>query len=94
VDPKKLNGADREVKLGVRPEKLRLYPNVADGLPPNTLTGTVTDASFIGVSTQYLVATDQIGEISVVSQNLDDDHHVPGDKVTVGWQPDHAFVVT
>jgi spermidine/putrescine transport system ATP-binding protein len=58
------------------------------------LEGSVTDASFIGVSTHYLVQTDQIGEISVVAQNLDDQHHRPGDRVTVGWLPEHCFVVT
>jgi spermidine/putrescine transport system ATP-binding protein len=94
VDPGKLNGGNGHVSLGVRPEKLRLFPAGADGLPPNTLTGTVTDASFIGVSTHYLVETSQIGEIAVVAQNLDDAHHRPGDSVTVGWQPEHAFVVT
>jgi spermidine/putrescine transport system ATP-binding protein len=94
VDPSMLNGANGSVNVGVRPEKLRLYADASASLPPNLLEGTVTDASFIGVSTHYLVQTDQIGEIAVVAQNLDEQHHRPGDRVTVGWLPEHCFVVT
>ncbi|MEX0864874.1 MAG: ABC transporter ATP-binding protein [Acidimicrobiia bacterium] len=94
IQPSKLNGLTREVRVGVRPEKLRIYRPDSLDLPPNLLDGTVTDASFIGVSTHYLVETDQIGEIAVVAQNLDDDHHRSGDRVKVGWHPEHAFVVT
>jgi spermidine/putrescine transport system ATP-binding protein len=94
VTPSRLNGATGPVRLGVRPEKLRLYRPDATALPPNTLAGTVTDASFIGVSTHYLVQTDQVGEMAVVAQNLDDDHHRPGDRVMMGWHPEHAFVVS
>jgi spermidine/putrescine transport system ATP-binding protein len=93
VQPSKLNGSNGNVSIGVRPEKLRLYASDALDLPPNVLDGTVSDASFIGVSTHYLVQTDQIGEIAVVVQNLDDHHHRPGDRVKVGWLPEHCFVV-
>ncbi|MCI0426210.1 MAG: ABC transporter ATP-binding protein [Actinobacteria bacterium] len=93
IDPSKLDGGDGTVRVGVRPEKLRIYPIDEVSLPPNVLQGTVTDASFIGVSTHYLVEADHIGEIAVVAQNLDDHHHRPGDPVKVGWLPQHCFVV-
>jgi spermidine/putrescine transport system ATP-binding protein len=56
-----LNGAGSgAVRVGVRPEKLRLEPFV-DGSRPqaerNALAGTILDASYVGVSTQYLVET-------------------------------------
>jgi spermidine/putrescine transport system ATP-binding protein len=94
VEPSMLNGSNREARLGVRPEKLRLYEPEDTQLPPNLLDGTVTDASFIGVSTHYLVQTGQIGEVAVMVQNLGDHHHRTGDPVRVGWHPENSFVVT
>jgi spermidine/putrescine transport system ATP-binding protein len=94
IDPAKLANGAKEVHLGVRPEKLRIYEPESTSLPPNLLEGTVTDASFIGVSTHYLVNTDQIGEVAVMVQNLGDPHHRHGDRVKVGWSPENAFVVT
>ena len=54
------------VHLGVRPEKLHLAP-AAEAAPPgtSTSTGVVTDASYVGVSTQYLVRTAWGQELSV-----------------------------
>jgi spermidine/putrescine transport system ATP-binding protein len=94
VEAARLAGASSDLRLGVRPEKIRLFEPDEANLPQNLLDGTVTDASFIGVSTHYLVATDQIGEIAVMVQNLGDHHHRNGDRVKVGWHPENTFVVT
>jgi spermidine/putrescine transport system ATP-binding protein len=56
-----LNG-ETKVRLGVRPEKLRVLAigdESATGFDgeSNAIEGTVLDASYIGVSTQYLVET-------------------------------------
>src|SRR3954452_23179882 len=48
--------AGKDVTIGVRPEKLRIGPTNVDGAADlNTLEGSVIDASYVGVSTQYVV---------------------------------------
>jgi spermidine/putrescine transport system ATP-binding protein len=93
-DPKHLPSTSGSVQVGVRPEKIRLYaPDDASG-PINRLAGRVTDASFIGVSTHYLVDTPQVGELAVVVQNLDDRRFALGEEVVAAWNPEHTFGVT
>jgi spermidine/putrescine transport system ATP-binding protein len=94
ADPKRLPANESEVKVGVRPEKIKLYAPGDESAPPNRLPGKVTDASFIGVSTHYLVDTPQAGEMTVVVQNLDDRRFALGEEVVVAWQPEHTFGVT
>ena len=73
--------------LGVRPEKLR----VASDDSGNRLTGIVTDASFIGVATYYLVRLPWGQELTVVQQNDGTPPLPPGEPVTVSWLPGHGF---
>jgi spermidine/putrescine transport system ATP-binding protein len=93
-NPRHLPAANGMVKVGVRPEKIRLFAPNDDSAPINRLAGTVTDASFIGVSTHYLVANPQVGELAVVVQNLDDRRFAPGEEVVAAWNPEHTFGVT
>jgi spermidine/putrescine transport system ATP-binding protein len=74
--------------LGVRPEKLRVAAPDASG---NRLTGIVTDASFIGVATYYLVRMPWGQELTVVQQNDGTPPLPPGEPVTVTWSPGHGF---
>jgi spermidine/putrescine transport system ATP-binding protein len=74
--------------LGVRPEKLRVAAPDGSG---NRLTGIVTDASFIGVATYYLVRLPWGQEVTVVQQNDGTPPLPPGQPVTVSWLPDHGF---
>ena len=78
--------------FGVRPEKLviRTETSTAAG---NHLTGTVTDASFTGVSTQYLVRMPWGQELNVVQQNDGSAPLRPGQEVTVQWAPQHGFAL-
>jgi spermidine/putrescine transport system ATP-binding protein len=73
----------------VRPEKLRL-----DGVGVNTLTGTVSERAYIGVSTQYLLET-PAGTINVYVQNVQesDGSTEPGRSLTVSWDPASTFVL-
>ncbi len=82
-------------RVGVRPEKIALSPagNAATN-GRNTLTATITDASFTGVSTQYLVRTPSGDELTVYAQNLAVVELRPGDPVALSWDPLHTFVVT
>jgi len=78
-----------EISIGVRPEKLRL---AADGV--NTLTGTVAERAYIGVSTQYVVDT-TAGAVTVYVQNVQeaDAAAEPGRSVTLSWDPGSSFVL-
>ncbi|MFK3670745.1 ABC transporter ATP-binding protein [Leifsonia aquatica] len=84
------------VTVGVRPEKLTLHetpdtiPSGANSLGP----GRVTDVSFSGVSTQYLVDIPGLGSVIVFAQNM---HSGPvaalGAAVWVAWDASHTFVL-
>lgn len=84
------------VRVGVRPEKVWLV--AARGAEPgpglNELPGVVSDASFTGVSTQYLVRTPWGQELTVVSQNsgLQPPLRV-GEEVLLRWHPEHTFAL-
>jgi spermidine/putrescine transport system ATP-binding protein len=84
---------DGAVWFGVRPEKLRIVPEGAAPQAGNELSGTVTDASFTGVSTQYLVRLPRGQEITVVQQNDGSAPLRPGQDVTVQWAPEHGFAL-
>jgi spermidine/putrescine transport system ATP-binding protein len=83
------------VIVGVRPEKVTIrrtsqVGEVAPGL--NSATGIVTDASFTGMSTQYLVRAPWGQELQVFAQNLSADEPIRlGDDVTLTWEPTHTF---
>jgi spermidine/putrescine transport system ATP-binding protein len=76
------------VLIGVRPEKLRLDDKGVNSIKECV----VTDRSFVGTSTQYLVRTPWDQELVVFEQNDEGLHdlHV-GDKVSVEWDPEHTF---
>jgi spermidine/putrescine transport system ATP-binding protein len=86
-----------ELWLGVRPEKLRLVDpqqgGEGEGAGHNRLTGVVTDASFTGLATNYLVHLPWGQELMVVQQN-DGSRSAPrGAQVTLGWAPEHGFAL-
>ncbi|MDP8978070.1 MAG: TOBE domain-containing protein, partial [Actinomycetota bacterium] len=86
----------RAVRVGVRPEKVRLM--AARGAEPepglNELPGVVSDASFTGVSTQYLVRAPWGQELTVVSQNAGLQAPLSaGERVLLRWHPEHTFAL-
>ena len=95
-----VNGAT-SVRVGVRPEKLRVV--AGSGEPPpgatdtNVISGTVLDASYIGVSTQYLVETRDGHALTVYAQNLETSGSAEviadGETVHLAWKPQHTFVI-
>jgi spermidine/putrescine transport system ATP-binding protein len=83
-----------DLLLGVRPEKIRLLASNAEPSPgANVFTGgTVVDASYMGVSTQYLVRMPWSQELTVFVQNLGvADRYQRGDQVQLCWEPAHSF---
>ena len=87
---------DGTVWVGVRPEKVFLAgggSGNADG--SNRLGGgQVSDVSFIGVSTQYLVRMPWGQELTVFEQNSGArDGFSVGDSVDLHWAPAHTFLL-
>jgi spermidine/putrescine transport system ATP-binding protein len=83
------------VWLGVRPEKLQISDSslAAPAAGFNCLEGDITDASFIGVATQYLVRMAWGQEISAVQQNDGTRPRRAGERVRVTWAADHGFAL-
>ena len=87
---------DGKAWLGVRPEKIRVgAAGVDDHARSNILTGgRITDVSFVGVSTQYLVAMPWGQEVMVFEQNTGERKPLRnGDEVDLTWSPEHAFLL-
>jgi spermidine/putrescine transport system ATP-binding protein len=82
--------------VGVRPEKIRLVTDARDVVEgQNRLEGgVVVDASFCGVSTQYLVRLPWDQELTVFTQNLAVGGVLPvGTPVALAWDPAHTFAL-
>jgi spermidine/putrescine transport system ATP-binding protein len=94
--PGPLPTAGRAVEVGVRPEKIRLATDETSG-DLNTLGGTVVDASYLGVSTQYTIRLRSGETVTVYEQNAQrtarSSLHGPGEEVTLAWAPEHTFAV-
>lgn len=93
VKPEALGTGTSTLRVGVRPEKLNVYRPGSGDVPPNVLTGRILDASFIGVSTHYVIRTGTAGDLTAVVQNLTGDRFASGEEVAVGWHPERSFVI-
>ncbi|MCZ3388383.1 MAG: ABC transporter ATP-binding protein [Actinomycetia bacterium] len=83
-----------EVWVGVRPEKMQISRAGTPTDGENAVTGVVTDASYIGVSTQYLVNLPWGQEVGVFAQNLSTEGPLSaGDSVVLHWNPAHTFAL-
>ncbi|GIJ14115.1 MULTISPECIES: ABC transporter ATP-binding protein [Micromonospora] len=83
------------VYLGVRPEKLHLA-GAAVQVPAGSqhLEGTISDASYVGVSTQYLLRTSWGTELSVfVANSGTQQRFAVGERAVAYWDPRHAFLL-
>ena len=82
--------------VGIRPEKV-LIGDEGEALdaPGNTIPdGVVTDVSFVGVSTQYLVRMPWGQELQVFEQNTGRRRLFRvGDRVELSWRPEYAFLL-
>ena len=82
--------------VGIRPEKV-LIGHVGEALdaPGNTIPGgIVSDVSFVGVSTQYLVRMPWGQELQVFEQNTGRRRLFRvGDEVELSWRPEYAFLL-
>jgi spermidine/putrescine transport system ATP-binding protein len=96
--PRALVNGSPTVEVGVRPEKLRLTSR-EDAVPAGTnlMRGVIRDASYLGVSTQYIVEATGGVSLTVYEQNVERatkaELWAPGEEVNVTWSPEHSFVV-
>jgi spermidine/putrescine transport system ATP-binding protein len=85
-----------QVKVGVRPEKIRIEVDEGSEPPPsrNQVKGTVRVSTFTGVGNQYLVSGPGDTELTVYAQNLGT-ANAPrsGDNVILSWDPEYTFLV-
>jgi spermidine/putrescine transport system ATP-binding protein len=87
--------AGSRVKVGVRPEKVQITRGSADADGRNSVEGTVTMTTYIGVSHQYKVSTQDGTVLTVYVQNLGaEDAPRQGEGVTLSWKPEYTFAVT
>ncbi len=90
-------GDGSDLLIGVRPEKIQLVPEggAVEGARRNVLPGgVISDASFTGVSTQYLVRMPWGQELMVFAQNLGTGGLLrPGTTVDLHWDPAHTFAL-
>lgn len=91
-------GGGTAVDAGVRPEKIRLRDAREDApVGHNSMLGTVRDASYLGVSTSYIVETRGGARLTVYEQNVERATRAelwgPGEEVRLTWSPDHTFIV-
>ena len=96
--PRGLVGDDTQVEVGVRPEKIRLHePQTEIPAGHNHMSGVIRDASYLGVSTQYLVEARGGATIMVYEQNVARATKAElwsnGEEVELTWSPDHTFVI-
>ncbi|MFN8190472.1 MAG: ABC transporter ATP-binding protein [Nocardioidaceae bacterium] len=82
--------------VGIRPEKV-LIGDAGEELdaPGNSIPGgVVTDVSFVGVSTQYLVRMPWGQELQVFQQNTGHRKLFKvGEPVELSWRPEYAFIL-
>ena len=82
--------------VGIRPEKV-LIGEEGEQLdaPGNTIPGgVVSDVSFVGVSTQYLVRMPWGQELQIFAQNTGRSRIFGvGDRVELSWRPEYAFLL-
>lgn len=83
-----------KVLVGVRPEKLHILTDGEEApagwnvLPAATL----TDVSFMGVSTQFRAEVPGLGTLAVFEQNQHGARRAaPGDTVRLAWDPEYTF---
>jgi spermidine/putrescine transport system ATP-binding protein len=95
VPSDRMNGQTTTVKVGVRPEKIRLERDAGESPSGwNSVTGTLRMATFVGVSHQFTIDGPGDRTLTVYAQNLGAESiPAPGQRVRLLWRPEHTFVV-
>ncbi len=95
---KKLKPGDK-ASLAIRPELMVVGASNSCAADMNTdivLKGQIKNQIFLGEHTEYLIATDIIGDVLVLSPKYIESRHKgfnPGDNVSIGWKNEIALVL-
>ncbi|HYP24115.1 MAG TPA: ABC transporter ATP-binding protein [Actinomycetota bacterium] len=88
LPPERLPGS-KQVRVGVRPEKLQI-----EGQGGNSVRAQITASTYTGVSTSYECTTASGAKLVVYVQNAGGASSLgPGTNVTLSWEPEHTFAV-
>ena len=85
------------VRVGVRPEKLRVAATDASSATgSNSIEVSVEASTYTGVSTSLQCRTGDGSQVVVYVQNLSDAERAPesGDRIRLTWDPQHTFAVS
>ncbi len=92
VPPDCAEGSD--IQLSVRPEKIWLH-ELEDGMV--SIDGTIVERVYVGTTTQVIVELAPGVRLVALEQNTararSDDRWEIGDRVKLGWHPEHALVL-
>ncbi len=92
VPPECTEGTD--IQLSVRPEKISIDEH-EEGMV--SVPGTIVERVYVGTSTQVIVEIADGMRLVALGQNFDrarsDDRWEIGDRVELGWYPEHALVL-
>ena len=85
----------RPTTVSIRPERIRLQPTTYSAAgDEQTVTGTVTEAAFVGANMIYLVDTDDGVRLSISRTNTQlpghNERFATGDRVLAVWQKGHV----
>jgi spermidine/putrescine transport system ATP-binding protein len=84
-----------EVQLSVRPEKIAVDEEIEDGM--TTVEGMIVERVYIGTNTQIIVELAPGLRLMALEQNWirarSDDRWEIGQRVKLGWRPEHALVL-
>jgi spermidine/putrescine transport system ATP-binding protein len=87
--------AGDQVNLSVRPEKIAIDEEIADGMI--VLDGTIENRVYLGVATQVTVSLGDGGRVVALEQAWHrarpDDRWEAGMPVKIGWSPEHCLVL-
>ena len=94
IPSERLDSYTSKVKLGVRPEKIRLEPASDAPAGYNRLPGTLRMATFVGIGHHYEVEGPAGKTLTIYEQNVGGRQVLrAGDPVSILWRPEDAFVV-
>jgi spermidine/putrescine transport system ATP-binding protein len=91
----RLPASSGSIRVGVRPEKLRIVRSDEEVPHGNVIGATVLVSTYTGVSTSYLCRTASGAEVDVYVQNASGSQEAAGAGTTVrlSWDPRHTFGV-
>ena len=92
VPPDCAEGSD--IQLSVRPEKVWL-DELEEGMV--SIDGTIVERVYVGTTTQVIVELEPGVRLVALAQNTararSDDRWEIGDRIKLGWHPEHALVL-